>query len=216
MHLNRAHETELMKLIQDADADKSEEISWDEFLELSQTAKFRTYLDLRGISINDVQLFFTMVKSLTAKEEVPVNSLVTACLRMKGFATSIDLHALTFETKLVHTKIRESQAIRPKHMSCPLPFKQKPRHPTINSDSVIHQYAPLHQRNLMQHLLRSRKHFITIAQIIKKDPNYTIRVNCKRHYMARCPDICHVVINDVFKVHNGVIVRTQCQSSFGF
>merc|ERR1719410_3396612 len=49
-----------------------------------------------------------MLRTISGDSQaVDKRTLVNACLRMKGLATSIDLHSLSFETKLLSQKQAE-------------------------------------------------------------------------------------------------------------
>ena len=98
---------ELKVLFEDAVTDKSQSVSWEEFKEVMSQEKFRHCLEARGVSINDIEVFFKILMSVNseASDEVNINDLINGCLSMKGFATSIDLHSLIFDCKLLRVKM---------------------------------------------------------------------------------------------------------------
>lgn len=100
---------ELRKIFTALDDNSSGTISLDELQHLIAHPKFRTYLRVRGIRIEDAELFHSMLISVAGdiNEEVDISVVVAACLRMKGFASSMDLHALSFEARLMHRRHRE-------------------------------------------------------------------------------------------------------------
>jgi len=96
---------ELMNLFSEADLDRSESISLEEFIRVAEHPKFRSYLHVRGIDIKDAEVFFQMLLTLGGGQtEVDLAVLVSTLIRMKGLATSIDLHSLSFETKMLGRK----------------------------------------------------------------------------------------------------------------
>merc|ERR1719245_2901704 len=97
---------ELQKLFERADKDKSNTISLNEFSEFLLEPKFEHYLRARGIDIKEAKTFFTMVAASTmeADQSVDIGSFVAFCLRTRGYATSIDLHSMSFEMKLMFRK----------------------------------------------------------------------------------------------------------------
>lgn len=95
---------ELMTLFSDADLDNSETISLEEFIRVAEHSKFRSYLHVRGIDIKNADIFFEMLRTLGDHRDVELSTLVSTLIRMKGFATSIDLHSLSFETKMMGRK----------------------------------------------------------------------------------------------------------------
>merc|ERR1711972_705247 len=88
---------ELLALIHDAGFSHNGQISKRDFNTLLQHPKFISCLQVRGIAINNVELFFKMLRTLSHEEDIDVQTFVAAMLRMKGFATSIDLHSLDFQ-----------------------------------------------------------------------------------------------------------------------
>jgi len=97
---------ELTNIFSEVDVDKSGTISLGELESVMEHPKFRSYLRVRGIEIQDARLFYRMMASVVggSDDEIDLRFVVAACLRMKGAATSMDLHALTFESKLLNKK----------------------------------------------------------------------------------------------------------------
>eukprot|EP00929_Paragymnodinium_shiwhaense_P056617 TRINITY_DN28339_c0_g2_i1.p1 TRINITY_DN28339_c0_g2~~TRINITY_DN28339_c0_g2_i1.p1 ORF type:complete len:843 (+),score=154.21 TRINITY_DN28339_c0_g2_i1:224-2530(+) len=93
---------ELMKMCQLADADGSGTVSLEEFEDFMSDETFRQYFEMRGIDIKDTELFFHMIVTSTGSTEVDLEAFVGSCFRVKGLATSIDLHTLAFESKMMH------------------------------------------------------------------------------------------------------------------
>ncbi|CAE7617388.1 fumA [Symbiodinium sp. CCMP2592] len=75
-----------------------------QFKLLAGQHRFRAYLTARGIDIKNVEVFFRMLAAASGNAEVEIKVLANALVRMKGFATSIDLQTLTFETKMQLSK----------------------------------------------------------------------------------------------------------------
>eukprot|EP00929_Paragymnodinium_shiwhaense_P012939 TRINITY_DN120812_c0_g1_i1.p1 TRINITY_DN120812_c0_g1~~TRINITY_DN120812_c0_g1_i1.p1 ORF type:complete len:706 (-),score=99.98 TRINITY_DN120812_c0_g1_i1:146-2263(-) len=93
---------ELMGILSKADTDSSGMLSRGEFNEFLHNEKFRAFFDLRGIDIKDAEVFFEMIATSTDSSDVDLEIFVGSCLRVKGGATSIDLHTLAFENKMMH------------------------------------------------------------------------------------------------------------------
>merc|ERR1712018_12524 len=97
--------TELAKLFHEVDIDQSETISVEEFQCLMRHPKLKSYLNVRGIDVKNAELFFNMLRSIAGdSDEVDIKTVVNACLRLKGFATGIDLQTMMFETKLLERR----------------------------------------------------------------------------------------------------------------
>jgi len=95
---------ELRHLFLEADLDNSFSISLEEFVQLTAQQRFRSYLHVRGIDIKNAEVFFEMLRTLGGNKDVDLGVLVNTLIRMKGVATSIDLHSLGFETKMLGRK----------------------------------------------------------------------------------------------------------------
>merc|ERR1711976_103183 len=88
----------LMHLVRQADEDHDNSLSKAEFTKLMMNKQFRTYFEARGIDIKDTEMFFDMLTcGHTQQKKVELSLFVWGCLRMKGVATSVDLHSMDFE-----------------------------------------------------------------------------------------------------------------------
>jgi hypothetical protein len=92
---------ELTKLFEKADMDKSTTLNQEEFELFCSQPEFQRFLQARGIDIKEANLFFEMLVDSMGESEVPVGDLVATCIRIKGFATSIDLHTLRYEVRSI-------------------------------------------------------------------------------------------------------------------
>lgn len=80
---------------------KLETITIEEFNDLMSDEKIKAYFELKGLPIKDAELFFKMLGTVSQTKEVDVESFIAGCMKMKGFALSVDLLSLGFETKLI-------------------------------------------------------------------------------------------------------------------
>jgi len=94
----------LADLFDKMDIDRSKTISSEEFQQVTHDPKFQKFLQVRGIDIKDARAFWAMMMSVEDCLELDISTCVSSCLRMKGFATSIDLHTMGFEAKVMHLK----------------------------------------------------------------------------------------------------------------
>jgi large-conductance mechanosensitive channel len=107
-------EHELRKLLEKrADLNHDMSISRREFMDFFGHPECVRFLQVRGIDIKDAQHLFSMVASTTAKEaEVEIGQLVSCLNRIKGYATSIDVHILRFEVRaLLKLAVRNQHSI---------------------------------------------------------------------------------------------------------
>eukprot|EP00929_Paragymnodinium_shiwhaense_P082766 TRINITY_DN4377_c1_g1_i1.p1 TRINITY_DN4377_c1_g1~~TRINITY_DN4377_c1_g1_i1.p1 ORF type:complete len:727 (-),score=157.99 TRINITY_DN4377_c1_g1_i1:382-2562(-) len=92
---------DLMKLARQADLDSSGTLSAEEFQSFMDNEQIRTFFAVRGLDIKNAMHFFEMVSAVNAGEEIALEYFVGCCLRVKGPASSIDLHLLAFEHRLM-------------------------------------------------------------------------------------------------------------------
>jgi len=76
-------------------------LSLQELEEFLYETRTNSYLASLGIDIKDVKMFFKALSAVSGTNRLHIDDFVDHCLRMKGVATSIDLHGLAFETKLL-------------------------------------------------------------------------------------------------------------------
>jgi len=100
----------LSEVFSHLDSDHSGNISAAEFLAMTQDPTFLEFMQVRGIDIKDAKMFFNMLVSACRHDEVDISTFIGSCLRMKGLATSIDLHTLGFEVKTIHKRLSKFQA----------------------------------------------------------------------------------------------------------
>merc|ERR1712151_249507 len=82
-------------------------IDAENFAEHINHGRLKAYLSVLGLDIKDAEIFFGMLQSASSNGEVEVDSFVDGCMRLKGWATSIDMQSLVFETKVIHKTQRQ-------------------------------------------------------------------------------------------------------------
>merc|ERR1712217_674460 len=96
-----------MRLTKKADKDGSGRLSLNEFITSMQDPRFRYFFEVRGLDIKDAEMFFHMLTSVSGADEVDISTFVSGCLGMRGLASSVDLHALGFEVKVMNIAQQE-------------------------------------------------------------------------------------------------------------
>ena len=81
------------------DFNPSGEISAEAFRAKVDEPRFRCYLSAHGIDIKNVKTFFSMLQREKGHEAVDIQRLAHACVRMKGFATSLEMQSLSYESR---------------------------------------------------------------------------------------------------------------------
>eukprot|EP00929_Paragymnodinium_shiwhaense_P049364 TRINITY_DN24902_c0_g1_i1.p1 TRINITY_DN24902_c0_g1~~TRINITY_DN24902_c0_g1_i1.p1 ORF type:complete len:802 (+),score=91.93 TRINITY_DN24902_c0_g1_i1:175-2580(+) len=94
----------LLTLCQMIDSNNDNTISLEELQSFMDNEEFRQYFTVRGIDIKDADLFFSMLMAASEEqgEAVGLETFIGGCLRLKGFASAIDVQTLAFESKLMH------------------------------------------------------------------------------------------------------------------
>merc|ERR1719327_764470 len=64
--------------------------------------RFRRYFASRGIDMKDAASFFKMLCQIEGDDFVDTEAFGYGCTRLKGNASSVDLHTHNFECKLMH------------------------------------------------------------------------------------------------------------------
>jgi len=88
---------ELMSILKHSEWDRSSVISYAEFKHAAEDPRLRSYLHVRGIDVKNVDSLFNMLSA--GESAMPAPVFVNSLLRLKGLATSIDLHAQFHDTK---------------------------------------------------------------------------------------------------------------------
>jgi hypothetical protein len=66
---------------------------------MAENGSMRAYLEALGLEVFDVDLFFRMLQEASPETDVPIDSFVQGCMRMRGNASSLDMQALSFQSK---------------------------------------------------------------------------------------------------------------------
>jgi hypothetical protein len=101
---NDAHR--LMKVVRREEGGETDSLTIDDFKRLMRHDEVRSYFESRGIEISDGELLFRMLTGGSGNT-LDLNTFIWGCMRLKGMATSIDLHSLDFEVRLMHRNQQE-------------------------------------------------------------------------------------------------------------
>jgi len=92
---------ELKGIFQMIDTDKSGKLSFKEFQTSLTDVRIQSYFELREISLSQASMLFEMLSLQAGAVEIDVDTFVTGCMRMKGYATNIDMIALSHQMQLL-------------------------------------------------------------------------------------------------------------------
>lgn len=102
---------ELKHLFAEMDSNGDATLSLDEFVDRFNDTKIKTYVNALGLSIQDAEMFFRMLTDISGTGQIFLEDFVEHCGHMKGYATAIDLHQLTFEVKQLRRELSDTGAV---------------------------------------------------------------------------------------------------------
>jgi hypothetical protein len=103
MHQNRIDAHELMELFRGFEGDGLHKMTSHELTKCAQNQHVHDFLAMRDITVKDAALFAQMVIEMSeahadeGKSQIQI--LAEDCFKLRGFATTLDLHVLGYELK---------------------------------------------------------------------------------------------------------------------
>mmetsp|Transcript_59820 Transcript_59820/g.142469 ORF Transcript_59820/g.142469 Transcript_59820/m.142469 type:complete len:794 (-) Transcript_59820:285-2666(-) len=83
-------------------ARKTGHITSDDFCNYMRDSKFRNFFEARGVNIKDTEMFFKMLSTVAESQDyVDLETFVAGCISLKGVASSMDLHLVDYEIRLM-------------------------------------------------------------------------------------------------------------------
>jgi len=120
MELKERYITEMRELFMEMDADGSGTVSPEEIKEYFEEPRVRSYFQALGLDPADTGRLFHLIDG-DASGEISVDEFLDGCLRLKGGARSIDVHALMYECKrLEHKQTELLQLLDPEWKPSPI------------------------------------------------------------------------------------------------
>lgn len=104
----------LGELFEDVDDDGNGVISVEEIKSASQKAKVFHRFELLGITLRDVETFFSTLTAMTDDGKLSKDTFVEGCLRMKGPASSLVAQAILLQVQELCKKIQSKVVLRAK------------------------------------------------------------------------------------------------------
>jgi len=116
-HADEADAALLLDVCRSLDLNNDSKLSYDEFRSLSKQRRFRAFFEARGLYIKDAALFYKMLAaSGGTTDDICLQKFVKGCLKMKGSATSVDLHILKYEFHCMCEKQHDFWRFTSKHL----------------------------------------------------------------------------------------------------
>merc|ERR1712061_596304 len=94
-------------LCKELDFDGNGKIDKAQFSNMMNNAKLRAYFGVQGLDIKDAEGFFQMLLEISGDSEVEIGHFVDGCMKMRGGATSLDMQALAFESRILAKRQKE-------------------------------------------------------------------------------------------------------------
>lgn len=91
------------------DKNKSGKVSPEDFEKEIHHGRLRAHLRVLGLDIKEPRKFYSILRSASGSDHVDIDSFVAGCMKLKGFATAIDLQSLMCETREVGKAQKEFQ-----------------------------------------------------------------------------------------------------------
>lgn len=98
---NDAFAASVMSIFEDIDDDGSGMISWPEFKSGMENPRMQAYLEAIQIDAKDAAMFFNLVCGKSLNGSVDAHKFLSACQRLKGPATMMDMQSLAYQVQEV-------------------------------------------------------------------------------------------------------------------
>merc|ERR1719468_1471747 len=98
---------ELRLIIDQFDLDRSGQITREEWQDISSMPETLEDFAVCGLDVKDADAFFEAMLAMHGCNEVHIDAFVSGCLRLRGAASSIDLHILLNIVSHMRKKVDE-------------------------------------------------------------------------------------------------------------
>jgi hypothetical protein len=103
---SEAFTTDMKRIFEEVDEDKSGTISWSEFKEYLGNEEVRAYLAAQQLDPFDARQLFDIVNEQN-EEEIGLEQFIASCMRLRGQAKSVDVVTILREQKLLTVKMKK-------------------------------------------------------------------------------------------------------------
>eukprot|EP00927_Polykrikos_kofoidii_P046967 TRINITY_DN41065_c0_g2_i1.p1 TRINITY_DN41065_c0_g2~~TRINITY_DN41065_c0_g2_i1.p1 ORF type:complete len:710 (-),score=121.01 TRINITY_DN41065_c0_g2_i1:26-1981(-) len=90
--------TQLRKVFEEADEDKSGTLNWKEFEQHLRDDRIAAYLSTLELDITEARGLYKLL-DIDERDEVAIEDFISGCMRLRGHAKSIDLCTLLYENR---------------------------------------------------------------------------------------------------------------------
>jgi len=96
---------DLKELFKSIDVDSSACLSLEEVRDALKNVVVQEFFLMKGLNVSHVDMFFKLLASASASGRIDVNTFVSGCLRMKGYATNVDIMSLDYRLQLLSSRV---------------------------------------------------------------------------------------------------------------
>mmetsp|Transcript_12194 Transcript_12194/g.27571 ORF Transcript_12194/g.27571 Transcript_12194/m.27571 type:complete len:641 (-) Transcript_12194:64-1986(-) len=87
------------------DEDDSGTLSCEEFSKFTSNPEFKQYFEVSGLDVRNAENFFHSLTKVTGVQEMDLGLFVSVCMRLRGMASSVDVHMLMVEMRIIYAEI---------------------------------------------------------------------------------------------------------------
>jgi len=89
------------------DVDESGTLSCEEFSKFARNPEFKSYFEVSGLDIKNAENFFQSLTKVTGVQEMELNQFVSVCMRLRGMASSVDVHLVMVEMRIIYAMLAD-------------------------------------------------------------------------------------------------------------
>ena len=94
------------RIFQNLDSNVDGTIGLDEFHAGMHHTNVKALMNTIDLQVKDAEWFFKVLLDISQTDTVDIGHFVSACMKMKGAATSVDLQCLSIQTQMIHQKVQ--------------------------------------------------------------------------------------------------------------
>jgi len=96
---------QLQSMFRSMDQDGSSSLTLAELRRSLDDHQILSFFEVQGLDIKDVEMFFKLLSQISNSDEIDMEAFVSGCLRMKGYATNIDVFSILYQTRSIGDKL---------------------------------------------------------------------------------------------------------------
>jgi len=85
--------------------DCSGDLTWEDFSRIAEDARAQAVFSILGLEIRNPKLFYDVVRCYQDDDSESFDAFLQSCMRMKGKASTLDVHALLYKTQKLDDEV---------------------------------------------------------------------------------------------------------------